>query len=136
MGRLWQTVILMKVNPVFEFLPIEQEIKKSQNEYYEVLSQCDKEGLSTKFVEYSLSKIKLSLENLVASQRDQLTDKERLSYFLDQTDMEAFSRKDYLKMFPKISGATATRDLRKGVEEGLLIRKGSDRMTRYQKKKN
>jgi Fic family protein len=41
MGRLWQTVISMKVNPVFEYLPIEQEIKKSQEEYYQVLSQCD-----------------------------------------------------------------------------------------------
>jgi Fic family protein len=37
-------------------------------------------------------------------------------------------------MFLKISTATATRDLRKGVEEGILIRKGSDRLARYQKK--
>ncbi|MBK6623300.1 MAG: hypothetical protein IPG32_21440 [Saprospirales bacterium] len=70
MGRLWQTVILMKANPVFEYLPIEQEIKKSQEEYYNVLSQCDKEGLSTKFVEYLLGKIKLSLAELVDTQRE------------------------------------------------------------------
>jgi Fic family protein len=29
MGRLWQTVILMNANPVFEYLPIEKEIKTS-----------------------------------------------------------------------------------------------------------
>ena len=132
MGRLWQTVILMRANPVFAYLPIEQEIKKSREEYYTVLSQCDKEGLSTKFIEYLLSKIRLSLAELVDTQRAHLNDKERLRYFLDQTGADAFTRKDYLKMFPEISTATATRDLRKGVEEGILIRKGSDRLATYQ----
>ena len=134
MGRLWQTVILMQLNPVFEFLPIEQEIKKSQAAYYQVLSQCDKEGLSTKFVEYLLGKIAVSLTELVDTQRENFTDKERLSYFLDQMEPSAFTRKDYLKMFPKISSATATRDLKKGVEEGILSREGNDRLARYQKK--
>lgn len=135
MGRLWQTVILMNVNPVFAYLPIEQEIKKSQEEYYNVLSQCDKEGLSTKFVEYLLGKIKLSLVELVDIQRVNFTDTERLSYFLEQIDIGEFTRKDYLKMFPKISTATATRDLRKGVDEGVLTRKGIDRVAKYQKNK-
>jgi Fic family protein len=133
MGRLWQTVILMRANPVFEYLPIEQEIKKSQDEYYNVLSQCDKEGLSTKFAEYLLGKIKWSLAELVDTQWDNFTDTERLNYFLDQYDLCEFARKDYLKMFPKISSATATRDLRKGVEEGILTRKGSDRLATYQR---
>lgn len=134
MGRLWQTVILMNANPVFEYLPIEQEIKKSQEEYYNVLSQCDKEGLSTKFVEYLLGKIKLSLAELVDIQRENFTDTERLSYFLEQINIGEFTRKDYLKMFPKISTATATRDLRKGVEAGIISRKGTDRLASYQKK--
>ena len=136
MGRLWQTVILMKANPVFEYLPIEQEIKKSQEEYYNVLSQCDKEGLSTKFVEYLLGKIRLSLTELVDTPKENFTDMDRLHYFLDQTDRGDFTRKDYLKMFPKISTATATRDLRKGVEEGILIREGNDRVAKYKKINN
>lgn len=119
---------------MFEYLPIEQEIKKSQEEYYHVLSQCDKEGLSTKFVEYLLGKIKLSLTELVDTQRENFTDIERLNYFMDQIDTGDFTRKDYLRMFPKISTATATRDLRKGVEEGILVRKGNDRLASYQKK--
>ena len=134
MGRLWQTVILMKANPVFEYLPIEKEIKKSQEEYYNVLSQCDKEGLSTKFVEYLLGKIKLSLTELVDTQRDNFTETERLNYFLDQIVITDFTRRDYLRLFPKISTATATRDLRKGVEAGILTRKGNDRLARYHKK--
>ena len=44
MGRLWQTVILVKEKPVFEYLPIETEIKSSQGTYYSALSESDKEG--------------------------------------------------------------------------------------------
>lgn len=134
MGRLWQTVILMRENPVFEYLPIELEIKKSQKEYYQVLSQCDKEGLSTKFIEYILDKIKLSLEELVSLPQAPLSDLDRLHYFLSQMTAGSFTRKDYQRVFPKISSATATRDLRKGIEAGLLLRSGTDRLSTYQKK--
>ena len=115
-------------------MPIEQEIKKSQEAYYDVLSQCDKEGLSTKFVEFLLGKIKSSLTELVDTQRDRFTDIERLNYFLNNIPTEEFTRKDYIRIFSSISTATATRDLRKGVAEGILIRKGNDRLAKYKKK--
>ena len=33
MGRLWQTLILLKAYPIFEFLPFETVIKSRQQEY-------------------------------------------------------------------------------------------------------
>lgn len=135
MGRLWQTVILMRLNPVFEYLSVEQAIKDSQEEYYRVLSESDKAGLSTRFVEYALEKIKLSLEELVEARPDNMNDEERMTYFLDQFKAEDFSRKDYMKIFPKISGATASRDLQKALEHGRLIKMGEKRLTRYKVKK-
>jgi len=50
MGRLWQTLILMRKYPVFEFLPFETLISKAQEKYYNALSECDKVGKSTKFI--------------------------------------------------------------------------------------
>jgi len=41
MGRLWQTVILMKDYPVFEYLPFEVLISQTQQEYYDILAKCD-----------------------------------------------------------------------------------------------
>ncbi|MEM9991771.1 MAG: Fic family protein, partial [Bacteroidota bacterium] len=82
MGRLWQTKILMKENPVFEYLPIEAEIKNNQQAYYEVLGQCDKEGMSTKFIEYMLGIIQQSLQQLIGKQRTLLGEQERLEYFI------------------------------------------------------
>lgn len=134
MGRLWQTVILMKENPVFEYLPVEKAIKESQEEYYEVLSECDRTGLSTKFVEYSLEKIKVSLEELLESGREKMSDEERIQYFLTQHAKKEFSRKDYMKVFPTISASTASRDLQKAIERGWLSKRGEKRLTRYERK--
>lgn len=135
MGRLWQTVILMKVNPVFEYLSIEKAIKESQEEYYRVLSESDKAGLSTKFIEYSLEKIKLSLEERLESRPETMNDQERMEYYLSQIDGEKeFTRSDYMNVFSSISGATASRDLQKALERDLLTRIGEKRLTRYKKK--
>ncbi len=134
MGRLWQTLILMQLNPVFQYLPVEKAIKDSQEEYYQVLSESDKAGLSTKFVEYSLEKIRWSLAKLLESKPDKMNEKERMTYFLDQYTEEEFSRKDYRSVFPKISGATASRDLLKAVEDGHLIKTGEKRLTRYKRR--
>ncbi len=60
MGRLWQTIILMQDYPFSEFLPFETLISKNQNEYYQALSLSDKEGKSTKFIEYMLKIIESS----------------------------------------------------------------------------
>lgn len=54
MGRLWQSVILIKYNPVFGYLPVESLIKENQKEYYRTLAIADSKGESTVFVEFIL----------------------------------------------------------------------------------
>jgi len=131
MGRLWQTVILMKENPVFEYLPIEHEIKIEQENYYKALSISDKQGVCTAFVEYMLLMIKKSLALLIQNQRVNLSEVDRLNYFKEHFKKDEFARKDYLEMFKDISTATATRDLKKGVEEKFLEKIGDNRLTKY-----
>ena len=131
MGRLWQTVILINENPVFEFLPIEHEIKSEQLKYYNALSISDKQGVCTVFVEYMLEMIKKSLTKLIGQQRVNLSDDDRPKYFIDNFSKKEFVRKDYLEMFKDISTATATRDLKKGLEEDLWEKIGNNRTTKY-----
>lgn len=132
MGRLWQTVLLMRENPIFEFLPIEAEIRNRQQDYYDVLAAADKEGIATRFVEFMLEIILKSLGEQVQAQRVNLTDLERIQYFREQSKLNTFTRKDYMEMFKDISSATATRDLRLGVEQGILKRRGENRNTVYE----
>ena len=57
MGRLWQTVILSKWDPLFLSLPTETVIFERQREYYAALGQSDKTGDSTAFIEFMLTAI-------------------------------------------------------------------------------
>lgn len=130
MGRLWQTVILLQDFPVFEFLPFEKLISETQNDYYQSLSESDKLGKSTPFIEYMLGVIDKSLAELLNYTQRNLKDMDRLAYFLGQGFTE-FSRKDYMRVFKDISTATASRDLKKGLELNLFESLGELNKTRY-----
>ncbi len=64
MGRLWQTVILHSWKNIFGYIPIETLVREKQEECYDVLGYCDKEGSSTKFIEYMLSNILEALNEI------------------------------------------------------------------------
>jgi len=52
--------------------------------------------------------------------------------FLEQND-DSFTRKDYLKYHNTLSTATGSRDLKYGVELGLINKTGDKKTTRYEK---
>ncbi len=131
MGRLWQTLVLLQSYPIFEFLPFETLIKSRQQEYYEVLEHCDRSGKSTRFIEFSLDIINASLEDLLGYQNRTMTTEQRIEYFIDMTDKDRFSRKDYLDVFKDISTATASRDLKYAVENELINKVGDKRTAYY-----
>ena len=132
MGRLWQTLILMEEYPVFEFLPFETLISKNQTAYYHALSTSDKEGKSTKFIEYMLSIIDQSLDELLKNTTKKLSNEDRIQIFIEN-HVEEFTRKDYLNYFKDVSTATASRDLKKAVEIKLITKQGDKKTTTYKK---
>lgn len=130
MGRLWQTLILKDKYPVFEFIPFETLISKNQERYYKALSDSDKLGMSTSFIEYMLEVIDSSINELLNFNNRTLTEKDRLEYFSSLNKSE-FSRKDYMDIFKDISSATASRDLKKGVDINLFQKIGEKNKTKY-----
>ena len=79
MARLWHTAMLAKWKPVFEYIPIESQIEKFQNEYYEAIARCHVEGESTLFIEFMLSQIDKILDEVSAQVNE---DSEQLSEYL------------------------------------------------------
>ncbi|WP_290291026.1 Fic family protein [Lutimonas halocynthiae] len=130
MGRLWQTLILMEKYPVFEFLPFETLISNDQDKYYKALAESDKSGQSTKFIEYMLNVIDISISELLKFNNRTLNEKDRLEYFVSLNKSE-FTRKDYMDIFKDISSATASRDLKKGAELNLFEKIGEKNKTIY-----
>ena len=130
MGRLWQTLILMQSHPVFEFIPFESMIHSTQVDYYEALSQSDKQGDSTPFILYMLETIDRTLYETLNFKSRTMTSEDRIMYFSEITS-EQFSRKDYMYVFTDISTATASRDLRLGVNLGIFTKAGDKKNTVY-----
>lgn len=134
MGRLWQTMILKNYSPVFEYLPIESLIKERQQDYYEVLGKSDNQGKSTGFIEFMLGIIDIALEDLLKTQNHTLTSIDRICIFKNFIGSELFTRQDYLRHNKEISTATASRDLKEAVDNGVIEKKGEKRLTKYRYK--
>lgn len=131
MGRLWQTMILKEHSPVFEFLSIESLVKEKQQEYYYVLGKSDNQGKSTPFIEFMLDIINAALEDLLKTQKVNPTQNERIELFKSIIGSSEFSRQDYMRHNKDISSATASRDLKNAVENGILVKLGDKRTTKY-----
>lgn len=132
MGRLWQTLILMKEFPVFEFLPFETLISMNQKSYYGALSASDKEGSSTRFIEFMLAILEASLAEILKERMKPLSNKDRIDVFLSGGVVE-FTRKEYMTFHRSISPATASRDLKTAVDMKLVKKKGDKNNTVYRK---
>jgi len=68
LGRLWQTLILSRWNPLLAWLPIEEVIRSRQQDYYESLGQADQLGDLEPFVSYQLEAIHESLRSEIGSE--------------------------------------------------------------------
>lgn len=131
-GRLWQTTLLTRFHPIFEFIPIESVIKTRQAEYYKSLSLSDKAGDASLFIEFSLETIREALEQMnVAIRPEPLTGDGRLNIAREHFGDRFFSRKDYLAVFKTISTATASRDLAQGVQRHMLKKSGQKALATY-----
>ena len=71
-ARLWQNVILLNWEPLFEYVPIESEIKKYQEEYYKVIQKCNTKGDSTEFIEFMLKMIDEVLDGIIIGVNKQI----------------------------------------------------------------
>jgi len=71
-ARLWQNILLSNWEKVFEYVPIESEIKKYQEDYYNVIRECNLTGESTKFIEFILHMIDEVLNGIIEGVNNQV----------------------------------------------------------------
>ena len=132
MGRLWQHLILSKFHEVFHYIAIESLIKERQEGYYTALAKCDAKGDSADFIEFCLQLVETVLcsytKNITYQPKTPI---DRLKIAKEKFTI-LFSRKDYADLFKSISTATASRDLKLGVDKELLVKTGDKRKAMYQ----
>ena len=71
-GRLWQSLILGKLHPLFEHLPVENMVYANQQAYYDAIGESSKQGQSGPFIDFMLAEI---FKTLKAHQGEPLPNK-------------------------------------------------------------
>ena len=69
--------ILYRWKPIFEYIPIESQIEKFQDDYYEAIAKCHVAGESTLFIEFMLAQVDKILDEItvqVDEDNEQLTE--------------------------------------------------------------
>ena len=61
-GRLWQSLILGKLHPLFEHLPVENMVYSNQQQYYDAISASTNAGQSGPFIDFMLNEIYKTLK--------------------------------------------------------------------------
>ena len=132
MGRLWQTAILKEWKEVFAWLPVETLIKENQKEYYKVLAVSDSVANSTEFIEFMLSIILNTINEIIETEK-KVTVKVTLKVTVNQQKII-----DAIKSNPKVTqeglaeivGITrksVISNMKKLQENGLINRIGADK---------
>lgn len=62
-GRLWQSLILGKLHPLFEHLPVENMVYSNQQQYYDAISASTNAGQSGPFIDFMLNEIYKTLKS-------------------------------------------------------------------------
>lgn len=65
MARLWHTVILFKWRSMFGYIPLESQVERFQNEYYDAIAACHANGNSNVFIEFMLNMIDQVLDEVI-----------------------------------------------------------------------
>ena len=62
-GRLWQSLILGKLHPLFEHLPVENMVYSNQQQYYDAIAASGNAGQSGPFIDFMLNEIYKTLKS-------------------------------------------------------------------------
>lgn len=133
MARLWHSAFLTKWNPIFEYIPIESQIEKFQNEYYNAIAKCHTEGSSNTFILFILMQIDRILDEVekqISSESEGVTE-----YVKKLLDVMAYDTPYTLKKLMDLLGLKSKETARRHYIHPALKR-GLIRMTVPEKPKS
>ena len=137
MGRLWQTVILKEWKEVFAWIPVESLIKENQSEYYNALNSSDKEADSSSFIEFMLSLLLKTIEEIIETEK-KVTAKISVKVTVNQQKIldvikeNPFVTQEELAQIIGLSRKSIIQNMKKLQENGLLKRIGADKNGRWE----
>ena len=96
MGRLWQTLILTKWNPLFADIPVESMIYANQQAYYTALNKSTNQADCAPFIEFILENIVSAIKTDQSTAQDTEQVAEQVKRLLKVMANQAYSSKELM----------------------------------------
>lgn len=130
LGILWQTAILKEQKKVFAWIPVESLIKDNQTEYYKALKSSDKTADSTLFIEFMLSLLLRTIEEIIENEKKvtvKVTQKVTVNQqkILKAIKNNPFITQDELSKVIGLSRKSIIQNMKKMKNNGLIKRVGA-----------
>ena len=148
MGRLWQSLLLSRFHPLFQYLPVENMVYANQQAYYEAIAASTQAGQSGPFMDFMLYDILMTLKGHqgepIATQDESVHDKvhhkvhHKLSVLYPEIPQQAWNVFNVMRANPKTSADEIGKQLNLSIRmvrkyisvlkaAGLLERVGSNK---------
>lgn len=79
-GRLWQSLILGRLNPIFEHLPVENMVYSNQQAYYNAINKSSSLADSGPFIDFMLEEILNALIDHQGKSNTEIAEEKGLNY--------------------------------------------------------
>ena len=128
MGRLWQSLILGNLSPIFEHLPVENMVYSNQQQYYDAITASTKAGESGPFIDFMLCEILKTLkEHQGEPETTQKTTEKTTQKMLKIMESNPSVTIDYLCEACGLTRDGINWNIRKLKEQGKIRRIGPDK---------
>ena len=124
MGRLWQTLILSKWEPILAYLPVESVIRMRQTAYYEALADADRIARATTFIEFMLQALHDAMTEVLIK-TSVITSGKTSGKIIDALNKNCFMTIPELAHMIGISTRSIERNLQQLQKSGRLRRIGA-----------
>jgi Fic family protein len=125
MGRLWQTLILSRWNPIFTYIPVETLVYKHQADYYAALNKSSSSADSGPFIDFMLRMIRDAIvESAMMSEKKPEKTSEKILRLITENPHVTIAE---LARLTKLTARTIERNIQALQAQGRLRRVGPDK---------
>lgn len=125
-GRLWQSLILGRLNPLFEHLPVENMVYANKQAYYDAITKSSAAGQSGPFIDFMLNEILKTLQKSVTEIPNKVPNKSELTILKLLSNNPRLTRNELSEM-TGLTDNGIKKIIAKVKAEGWIERKGSNK---------
>lgn len=125
LARYWVSLMLIKYNKNFEFIPIEEEIYLNHEEYYSSIAQCHNNGNANVFIKFLLRTINSSLDKVIKNSKFVLNDIQ--NKIIEFVINDKYITQNTIAEKLNVNVRTVKRNFKVLIDNNIIERVGSDK---------